>query len=288
MISYILTVVALSWVVIATISDLKTREIPNWVNYSLIAIAITLRGLQSIITKELLYFLYTFVGLMLFLGLGALMYYTKQWGGGDAKLLAGIGAAFATYPNQLLKIFNPNLDIPFLAIFFINLMLAGALYGLVYSIVLLVKKRKEFKKGLKETELKNKRVIIVTILLIISSIFFKDARIFLIGGALLYIMLYYTLSSIKIIERICLIKKIDPENLTEGDWINKSIVINNKIIYNSKSPGVTKEQIRQILKLKQEGLIKEVQIKEGIPFTPSFLIALIISLILGNLIQLPF
>ena len=288
MIGYLLVIISLIWIIIATLSDVKTREIPNWLNYSLIAIAISLRTLQSITNKDLTYFLYTLLGLAIAAIIGFLMYYAKQWGGGDAKLLIGLGAAFVTYPDELLKFFNPNLNLPFLAILLINLFIAGALYGLIYFLVLLIKKRKEFCKELKKTKLKNKQTLLVAILLLITSLFLKDLRILLISAALLYILLYYTLASIKIIENISMYKTINPEKLTEGDWITESIIINNKTIYNSKSPGVKKEQIKEIIKLKQKGLISEVKIKEGIPFMPSFLVSFIISIILGNLIQLPF
>jgi len=288
MIGYLLVIISLIWIIIATLSDVKTREIPNWLNYSLIAIAISLRTLQSITNKDLTYFLYTLLGLAIAAIIGFLMYYAKQWGGGDAKLLVGLGAAFVTYPDELLKFFNPNLNLPFLAILLINLFIAGALYGLIYFLVLLIKKRKEFCKELKKTKLKNKQTLLVAILLLITSLFLKDLRILLISAALLYILLYYTLASIKIIENISMYKTINPEKLTEGDWITESIIINNKTIYNSKSPGVKKEQIKEIIKLKQKGLISEVKIKEGIPFMPSFLVSFIISIILGNLIQLPF
>ena len=288
MIGYLLVIISLIWIIIATLSDVKTREIPNWLNYSLIAIAISLRTLQSITNKDLTYFLYTLLGLAIAAIIGFLMYYAKQWGGGDAKLLIGLGAAFVTYPDELLKFFNPNLNLPFLAILLINLFIAGAIYGLIYFLVLLIKKRKEFCKELKKTKLKNKQTLLVAILLLITSLFLKDLRILLISAALLYILLYYTLASIKIIENISMYKTINPEKLTEGDWITESIIINNKTIYNSKSPGVKKEQIKEIIKLKQKGLISEVKIKEGIPFMPSFLVSFIISIILGNLIQLPF
>ncbi len=288
MIGYFLVIISLVWIIIATISDIKTREIPNWLNYSLIAIVISLRALQSIINKDITYSLYTFLGLAIASIIGFLMYYAKQWGGGDAKLLIGLGAAFVTYPNELLNFFNPNLNLPFLAILLINLFIVGAIYGLIYFLVLLIKKRKEFYKELSTSKLKNKQTLLITIFLLITSFFLKELRIILISTALLYILLYYTLSSIKIVEKISMYKTISPEKLTEGDWVTESIIINNKTIYNSKNPGIKKEQIKEIIKLKQKGLINNIRIKEGIPFMPSFLVSFIISIILGNLIRLPF
>ncbi len=289
MIDYILISVAFIWIIAAIISDLKTREIPNWLNYSLIAIAISLRTMQSITTKDLYYFVYTLIGLFIFLAISSLMYYTKQWGGGDAKLLTGLGAIFATYPQSLLKFFDPNLNIPFLVSFFINLIVIGSIYGLIYAIALSIKNKNDFLKELKKTPKKGQKFVIITsLILIITSFIFSDIRTVLILTTITYLILYYLIILIKVTEKVCLFKKIPPEKLTEGDWVTDSIYDGKKLIYSSKSPCVNKKQIKQIIELKNKKKLKEITVKEGIPFTPSFLFALIISLIYGNIILLPF
>ena len=102
-IDYILIIVAFIWMIFATISDIKTKEVPNWLNFSLIIIAFSLRAFQSLIFKNLFYFLFGVIGFIVFFIIANLMYYTKQWGGGDAKLLMGLGIIFATYPESLLN-----------------------------------------------------------------------------------------------------------------------------------------------------------------------------------------
>ena len=95
--------------------------------------------------------------------------------------------------------------------------------------------------------------------------------------AILYLFL---LPIVHLVEKIALHKIISVKKLTEGDWITQNLYLNNKLIYNKKSPGVTKEQINKILRSK----VKKVKVREGIPFIPSFLIALIITLIFKNLV----
>ena len=75
-------------------------------------------------------------------------------------------------------------------------------------------------------------------------------------------------------------KRISLDKLTEGDWVIKDIYYKGKLIYNKNNPGVTNLDIKLFEKIK----LKKVWIKEGIPFIPSFLVALIISLIFGNLL----
>ena len=68
----------------------------------------------------------------------------------------------------------------------------------------------------------------------------------------------------------CMIKKVDSENLVEGDWLYKDIKIKNKVI-KSKWDGLSKEEIRLIKMSK-----KNVLIKQGIPFVPVFLISFLV------------
>ena len=112
-IEYILVITALLWVLFASLSDIKTREVPDWLSYSLIAIGLGLRGINSIYLKDVWFFLYGLIGLTIMFGFGMLMYYTKQWGGGDSKLIMGLGAVFG---SNIDTIFNPVIDFPFLAI----------------------------------------------------------------------------------------------------------------------------------------------------------------------------
>ena len=82
----------------------------------------------------------------------------------------------------------------------------------------------------------------------------------------------------KVVEKNCMYKKINVNKLTEGDWITESIYHKGKLIYNKNSPGVTKQEISIIKRIKQN-----VIVKEGIPFIPAFLIAFLVTIIIGNL-----
>ena len=73
------------------------------------------------------------------------MFKTRQWGGGDAKLIMGLGIVFATGP-----FFVKESYLPFLFMFVVNTLLLGALYGVVYSVVLAHKNRKKFVLALKK------------------------------------------------------------------------------------------------------------------------------------------
>ena len=83
---------------------------------------------------------------------------------------------------------------------------------------------------------------------------------------------------VKAVEKACMLKRVKPSELTEGDWIAKDVIVKNKRICGPKDLGIEKAQIRQLIRLK----IKSVIIKVGIPFVPSFLLAFVLTLWIGN------
>jgi len=131
MFDYIILIITIIWLLIATISDIKTKEVPNWITYSLVIIALAIYSFKSIHYHTFKPILTSLIGLVVFSILGTLMYYSKQWGGGDTKLLFGLGAALPDYPLILNDILTPNLNIPFLSILYLNILLIGSIYGLI-------------------------------------------------------------------------------------------------------------------------------------------------------------
>jgi len=289
LIEIILLIIALIWLSFATYFDIKTQEIPDWLSYSLIIIAIVLKLLHSLTTKEWSFFYQGLIAGAVFFGIGSLMYYTKQWGGGDAKLLTGLGIAFTNYPKFLLNFLNPNLNLPFLLILFLNILIAGALYGIIWSFVLAIKDKKHFSLNLKKilhmkkVKLLEAIVFILTLALLLIAFFIvQDLKIRLLAlfVGILPLFFLYLLILVKSIENMSFINKIPVSKIRIEDQIINDIFYKGKKIYSKKSLGVTKKQLSLIKKAK----IKYVVIKEGIPFVPSFLIGVLISLILGNLI----
>jgi Flp pilus assembly protein protease CpaA len=277
-IDVLIVIIIILYLIFASISDIKTREVPDYLSYSLVIIVSVLKVLDAVTKKDIRILLYSFIGFAIFYGLSLLMYYSRQWGGGDAKLLISLGIAFPTYPESLLRFLTPNLNIPFLLIIVINLLILGSIYSFIYIFIIIIKNRKR----LKEIKIKiNRYLLIIPILFIVISLFIPSPlKIISLFIAFLSLIYPYLLGLIKDIERICMLQTIPLSKLTEGDWIPKSIYYKKKLIYNRNSPGITKKQIALLKKYK----FKKITVKYGIPFVPSFLFAVIFSLLLGNLI----
>ncbi|RME54810.1 prepilin peptidase, partial [Candidatus Woesearchaeota archaeon] len=125
----LLITVAIIALIFASLVDLRIKEVPDWLNFSLIIVALGIRLIHAIVYSEWQYFYYGLLGLGSMFLLGMSLFYTKQWGGGDTKLLIALGTVFATRPYFI----KPGINLPFIFIIVVNLMIIGALYSIVWS-----------------------------------------------------------------------------------------------------------------------------------------------------------
>ena len=279
MLDFILVFFGLTWLLMASFFDLATREVPDWISYSMIALGLTFRLFASIIDKSIWPFMYGLLGYGVFFILGCFMYYTKQWGGGDAKLLMGIGAVFAT------PFFGAEYSWPYWLIIMLNILICGAIYSLVWMDVLAIK---NWKQTIHKLHKQNFRGLIITALIAIivtslSYIFLPRTFTVIIAvtsvlGLFTIVLLHYA----KAIEGIAMIKKIPLAQATEGDWLAKDVKVGRKLIISKESLGLTKEDLKKLKKLK----IKEVCIRYGIPFAPALFLGVAITVWAGNIITL--
>jgi len=274
---------SLSFIVLLTgsITDLKTREVPDWVNYGLIISGVGLNLLFTAVYSNPSFIINSIIGLAVFFGIAYLMFEMGQWGGGDSKMLMGLGAIIGLDVSALPK--------QFLLGFFINAMFAGAVYGLLWSIFLAFRNRKKFKKEFRsvlssKNTVFSKKLIIAAVILLAVLAFFIEAkfRILFLLMMLLIIITFYLSVSIKAIEKSSMYKLVGPAKLTEGDWIVNDIFVNGKYITGPKELGISKSQIRKLITFYKKRKIKKILIKEGIPFVPSFLIAFVMTFLIGN------
>ncbi len=278
LVDYILIPIALIWLTFASISDLKSKEIPDWLNFSLIIIALAIKSIQAILTRDVFILLYAIAALVIFFLLANLMYYTKQWGGGDAKLIIGLGIIFTQYPTEFLNYFNPKLTIPFAITFVVNILFIGAVYGIIWSAILAIKNYKKIKFN-KNIFKRPMRIILPLVLLFFLSSFLLPQIKYLFGVAtIFFLVVYLILIFTNAVEQSIMIKPMALSKLREGDWLYKPVYYKKRLILDNKKPSLTKKDISALKRFN----IKSVIVKDGIPFVPAFLISVLISLIFGN------
>lgn len=269
-------------------TDFKTREVPDWANFGLIAAGFGINLLFSVIYWRFSFIVNSVIGFAVFFAIAYLMFRFGQWGGGDSKMLMGLGAIMG------IDIFSK--EIPFLADFLINALIIGALYGILWSSILIAKNRKKFVKSFRKLSnnkktLLAKRIVLVLffvfvlIALFVPQIFVRLVSLYL---ALITALTFYLWLAVKAVEDSCMLKLVKPQQLTEGDWIAKEIKADGKYITGPKDLGIEKKQIRKLVALYKKKKVRKILIKEGIPFVPSFFIAYVMTLVLGNLIFLLF
>lgn len=274
MLEIVLFSIAFVILLIGAYTDIRTREVPDWLNFAGITAGIGIRLLWSLTTNEWSVLGRGILGFIVFFALACLMFYTGQWGGGDSKLLMAFGALLG------FGFSRDNIAITFL----IWVLFAGAFYGLFSSIILAIKHWHAFVpcyKSLMRTVNKvHAWMIGVLVLGIAFAIASNDSflRTIMLVIALAIPTLFYSVIGIKAVEQSCMYKFLKPQQLTEGDWVAKPVYFKGKYICGPKDLGIAKEKIQELKRLK----IKQVLIKEGIPFVPSFVIAFALSLLIGS------
>ena len=266
-----LIILAVIWTAIASYSDLKKREIPNWLSFSFVAFALAYRAMYSAFNYDLMFFVFGLLGFMVFFGLAYLFYYGRLFAGGDAKLLFGFGAVlpagYSIYSNLLM-----------MWLFIFLLLLAGGLYGLIYSSVLAVMNRKKFiKEFAVQLQLRKKLSIVSAItafFALIMVLLLSYPILIVIPAVILVFPILFAYG--KAVEESCMIASVDGKKVTVGDWLYEAVTIKGRKI-KPHWEGLDEKQVELIRK---SG--KKVRIKQGVPFVPSFLIAFILLLILKN------
>lgn len=258
-----LIVLALVWIAFATFQDLRTREIANWLNFSLIIFALGFRFFYSLFSESFGFFYQGLIGLGIFFILGNLLYYGRFFAGGDAKLMIALGAVLPFSGS-----FSVNLKI--FASFFFIFLFVGAIYSIATSIYFSLGNFKKFKKEFGFQLRKNKKLIYPFFFLgLILMIFGFSESMFFVLGILIFILPYLYIYA-KAVDEACMIKKIKTSQLTEGDWLYKNMKVGKKTI-KATWDGLKKREIKQLRKK-----YKIILIRYGIPFSSVFLISFLI------------
>jgi Flp pilus assembly protein protease CpaA len=275
MIDVILILLTLTVLMIASYTDIKTREVPDWLNFSLIATAL---GIRSIIAtfQGFNVLLSGLLGFAVCFGLAFLFYYTNQWGGGDSKLLMGMGAII-------------GISLPFsaesltLLWFFLSLLFIGAVWGLIWMVGVALRKRylfiTRFISSLKKNKIFHIFIATLTLSFIILAIFHPFTWPLILFPPLIFYLLIFVTS----VEKSCFYVRKFPKDLTEGDWMSENVVVNGNKLLCRKT--LTRKDLSLLINLKKKKKINTVLIKEGIPFVPSFLFAFIVITFLGKFVS---
>jgi Flp pilus assembly protein protease CpaA len=260
----IIILAAITGTTIAGLWDLKTTEVPDQLPYIMIGFGIAFWLVDGVMTGVFTPLIYSLTIGSVLLAVGLILYRKGQWGGADAWILAAIGYMIPLYSGVL-----------FIIPYIMNFIVVSLFYTVIYAIAVGFLHPKSFKLFRKDVA-KN-----VKLLLIGPACLAGVIAAFLITGSVLIfpmIFLFSFLSVMLVFWRYALVleknvfrKKVKVSKLRKGDVLEKGNWI-----------GLTEKDIR---KMKKSGY---VTIKDGIRFVPVFAIALVITLLCGNLFLLIF
>lgn len=257
-----LLIIGIIWIIFATIQDMKTREVANWLTYSLVVFSFAYLVVYSYELGDWNGLIFGTLGFLFFTALAFALYYGKAIAGGDAKLLMGIGVILPY--SDLADI------VPRGTLFILMLLGIGAVYSVIYSIFLVYKNREGFGKEFNLMIVENKWLFLLPMILSIIMLFISGiSGIWLFGtSAIFLIPLLY--SYLQAVEKKCLIVKLNYKNLSEGDWLLRDINVGGREI-KENADGLSLEEIDFLRKKKYSPMIKQ-----GIPFVPVFLISMLL------------
>ncbi len=261
--------------------DLKTTEIPDEIPLAMVVIGLLTRFSYSAFSGSWNFLILPGLiggGFFLF---GLFMYYSGQWGGGDAKVLGAMGILMGTLPQGILS----QSPFPVFLNILTNMFFVGAVYIMVYALAISLGNKKiirgfwkSLKGGAAEFALFMAALLSVVGL---NAFLWNGLGIFnpwFTAGAVVFGTAIYPLwKFLRCVEKIGFMKKISSRDLREGDMIGediKKLGLSKKIIR-----GLTAEEVRKIKKLK-----KTVWIREGVRFGPVFPMTIIVTLLFGNLL----
>ncbi|MEI7718963.1 MAG: prepilin peptidase [archaeon] len=246
--------------IFAIYQDFTRREIDDWLNLFLFFSGIFfLSVFSNLFTNagNLVSFgFFTFVVSLLSLA----FYYGRFFSGGDSKLF------FALSPI----LFNFILDVSFLNLiyFVIFLFVGGSAYSLIYSSILFASDFKK-EKIFFIKELKKKYNLILLVLGVIFLLLGLLEKTFLLFGFLIFLFVFLFCMA-KSLEEVSMKRSMNTKDLREGDWLFSDVKVGKKLFRKSWD-GLSSEDIRYLKKFN-----KKVFIKDGIPYAPSFLFAIVL------------
>ncbi|MDO8517638.1 MAG: hypothetical protein Q7S33_05950 [Nanoarchaeota archaeon] len=253
-------------VCIASFQDLQRREVDNWLNLFLIISSLGFIFISSIFLRTSNLIFFASCSMIIMFILANLFYYGRVFAGGDAKLLFSMFVLFTglsfyeTFVNILL--------------FLGFLLISGSIWGVGFSLYLFFKNPRNIKLQFnKEIDNSYAEYFLGAGAFCIVLSFFNIMFLFF---SMLFFIFPLLFAFARAVEKTSMTKSINARDLREGDWLVNPIKMKNKTIIPNWE-GLRNSDLVLLRKLN-----KKVMIKEGIPFVPSFLIALLLYVLFRN------
>jgi len=282
--------VSLVILLLAAKVDWRTGEVPENLSMGLLGFVVFIALAHSVAAWDYNILLRSlFWGFMAF-AVSYTIYYLGHWGGGDVKLLAGIGCLIGYLDSTGFVWPNGGFfgyAVPPLATYAVNMALLSTPFVVVYTAALGVRHPAVFK-----VYLMNLRG---------RSVFFALVLAFLLSPVVLYLGLY-SLSLVyafvpgmlllsvyvKTVEDSIMTRTIRVSELRDWDILAEDVVADGvTVAQKGNIEGVTPDEVNKIRELSQAGKIPEaIKTKKGVEFVPVLFLSLPVTLYIGNVLDI--
>lgn len=256
-----IVILAVIGTALAGIWDLKTTEVPDQLPYAMVGVGILYWLARFLMGGGAYTLLVSLLVGTLLLAVGLLLYKKRQWGGADAWILAAIGYMIPVYGGSLFII-------PYL----MNFMVVSIVYTVAYALAVGLLNRRVFPYVAKDLR-QHAKIIAASTVGVAAVVAALGAPAFLLSRLvpLIFLLLVFWRYAV-VIERRVFRKKIPVSELKSGD-----------VMEGGKWVGLTEQDVRRIKRSR-----RFVVIKDGMRFVPVFAIALVLTLLYGNLFFIVF
>lgn len=278
--------------ILASWEDLKTGEIADWKSTGFAAAVVVLALVNTVISWDYQILLTTLLWAAAYLAFSVVLFYLGQWGGGDVKMMAALGACMGYidsigfgWPES--SIFGHQLH-PLLS-FLINMAFISVPYAIVYTVMLGVGKPQAFTQYFKR--LGERKVIAALALMFMPSIAASYFGLLEMASLYLFLPLFYLASVyMKTVEHTVLRKTIAVAKLKPWDILSEDLRVGGRLIATRRNiEGVTPEQVAEIKKLSKAGKIpKTIDIRWGVKFLPVIALSFLATLYVGDALAVAF
>jgi hypothetical protein len=275
---------------VASWIDLKTGEVPESCSMGFAALV----GLASLWSAAY-YSDFGYLWLPAFWGFLAfsvayVIFYFGQWGGGDVKLLGGIGgllglleASGYIWPNNTFI----GLAIPSaLCTYGLNMALLAGPYVIAYTIFIGLRQPMVFKVFLERfREPQTLLTFAVSILPLFFAVYFEVYAL-----AYVYALVPFMVAAsvyMKTVEETLMSKTVRVSDLREWDIIAEDVIVDGlEVAPKGNIEGITPEQLAKLKAYSAEGRFKDtVKTKWGVKFVPVLFLSLPATVYAGNLLE---
>ncbi len=238
--------------------DLKTTEIPDQIPNAMALSGVLVWAYLSLAEGSYMPLLMSALVGTSYLALGWAFYMAKQWGGGDAKLLAAVGYLLPVWLTESSGL------LPFSAAYLFNVFVVGLVYMLIYIMFLGLLRKKIRRLFLEDFRDYGWKVSLALVVFSVLSYFFLPLWLIVLVDMFGLSILYA-----KSVENY-FFRSIPVSELREGD-----------VLADGKIDGLTK---KQVAKLKKKG--GNIKIKDGVRYGLVFFLSLVVTLYYGSLAEL--